>query len=258
MSYQSIPLLAGKPYRLDSPGVLLLIDSPGIAGGIDVQLVRGGQALAVMPNRKAAFRHVGAFDGVILTAEVDTTAGFFISFDDVNLGLSDSSAVSIPQGVSITNPPGAPIPVTFSQQIVPLGSVKINNADAEAVPVVQKVGGSFIVEQKAAASFTVEQKAAAVFTTQAEKLTNIVDHTPAVIGTGAATLLISDATYKRLRVRNASATARVALGGAALTMANAAIILEPGDTWVEDDAAGAAWYAISDTAATDVRVLGIK
>jgi hypothetical protein len=41
-------------------------------------------------------------------------------------------------------------------------------------------------------------------------------------------------------------------------MANAALILEPGDTWAEDDAAGAAWYAVSDIAGADVRVMGVK
>jgi hypothetical protein len=50
----------------------------------------------------------------------------------------------------------------------------------------------------------------------------------------------------------------VAIGGAAVTMANAAIILRPGDIWVEDDAPGAAWYAVADTAGADVRVMGVK
>lgn len=228
MSYQSIPLLAGKPHLLDIPGKLLLIDSPGVAGGVDVQLMRNGQPGQHMPNRKAAFRHVGDFDGVILTSSVDSTVGLFLSFDDVQLGVTDGASVTVPGGVVITNPGNAPVPVTFSQQIVPLGSVAVNNNNASAVPV------------------------------QTQQLGTIVDHSPAVINAGAAQLLINDATYKRLRVRNNSAAAVVAIGGSAVTMANAAIILQPGDTWVEDDAAGAAWYAVSDIAAADVRVMGVK
>lgn len=280
MSYQKIPLLAGKPYQVDIAGTLFLMDTPGVALGVDVALVRNGTPAAIMPNRKAAFRHVGAFDGVMLTSSVDTTVGFFISFDDVQLGVNDGSNVAVPGGVAITNPVGNPIPVTFSQQIVPLGSVEVSNSDAKAIPVVQKAGASFaatvtnnvattgvitntvsttgVITNSDAQAVPVAQKAGTVFATQAEKLTNIVDHAPAVINNGAAQLLINDATYKRLRVKNASASARVAIGGAAVTMANAAIILEPGDVWVEDDAAGASWYAVSDTAATDVRVMGVK
>jgi hypothetical protein len=41
-------------------------------------------------------------------------------------------------------------------------------------------------------------------------------------------------------------------------MAKAAIIIGPGEMWIEDDAAGANWYAISDTAGADLRMLGVK
>lgn len=225
MSYHRIPLQAGVPYRYDTPGQLLLIDSTGNAPGIDVALVRNGSAAVTMPERKTAFRHVGAFDAVILTAPVDAMVGVFLSFDDVQLGFSDSAAVTVPGGVQITNV--EPVPVSFAGTVAPvLGS--LTNTNAQAVP------------------------------TQKQALSNIVDHTPATIGTGAAQLLISEPTYKRLRVKNASASARVALGGSAVTLANAAIILEPGDVWAEDDAAGAGWYAVSDTAGADVRVMGLK
>lgn len=239
MSYKKIPLLAGVPLTLDIPGMLLLIDSTGVAGGVDVQLVRNGTPGTTMPDRKAAFRHVGAFDAVTFTAAVDTTVAAFLSNDDVQLGLNDGSSVKVPDGLKITNEAGEPIPVLFGGTVAPVfGSATVTNDDAAAIPVKQKVG--------------------AVFTVQTEKLTVLADHTPGVINTGAAQLLISDATFKRLRVKNASAVARVAIGGVAVTMANAAIILEPGDMWTEDDAPGAAWYATSDTAAADVRVLGVK
>jgi hypothetical protein len=228
MSYQNIPLLAGVPYQLGIAGKLLLVDSVGAAGAVDIALVRAGTPSATMPARLPGFRLVGDFDGVVLTSAADTVVGLFLSFDDVNLGTNK---------LEISNSADNPVKVLFGGTVTPvLGA--ITNTDAQAVPVVQKLG--------------------AVFTMQAEKLLVLADHAPAIINTGAAQLLISDVTFKRLIVKNASAAARVAIGGAAMTFANAAIILEPGDSWSEDDAAGAAWYATSDIAAADVRVLGVK
>lgn len=92
---------------------------------------------------------------------------------------------------------------------------------------------------------------------QNEKLTTFVHQAAVSVGV-AATALVSDATLKRLYIRNGHATAVVYIGGAGVTTANGAIKLGPGDTWIEEDAAGAAWYAISDTAATNVLVQGMK
>jgi hypothetical protein len=77
------------------------------------------------------------------------------------------------------------------------------------------------------------------------------------VGT-VATLLVSDATFERLHIRNASDTQNIALGGADVTFDNAAVILAPGDSMVEDQAAGAAWHAIADAAGANVRVMGVK
>ncbi len=218
MSYQKIPLLANKPFRLDVPGRVLLIDSPGVGGSVDVALVVNGTPTTTMVGRKTGFKNVAPFDGVILSSPVDTTVTLFLSFEDVNLGVNS---------LEIANSVANPVNVLFGGTVAPVVGT-IANTNAQAIPV------------------------------QIQALAVLVDHAPAVINNGAAQLLINDATYKRLRVKNASVTARVALGGAAVTMANAAIILEPGDTWAEDDAAGAAWYATSDTAAADVRVMGLK
>jgi hypothetical protein len=91
-----------------------------------------------------------------------------------------------------------------------------------------------------------------------QALTVLVDHVPALIDSGAAQLLVSDASLRRLTIRNASETADVALGGESVTLTNAAIVLHPGDMWVESDAAGAPWYAVSSEDNADVRVMGVK
>ena len=43
-----------------------------------------------------------------------------------------------------------------------------------------------------------------------------------------------------------------------MTMANAAIQLKPGEVWLEDDAAVAGWYAVSDTDGVKVQIQGVK
>lgn len=217
MSYKKIPLLAGIPFRLDIPGKLLLIDEVGVAGSVDVEMIESGTAREKMTNRKPGFRIIDRFDGVILTASVNTTVALFLTMEAVELGTNQ---------LEISNSVSNPVNVLFAGTVAPVVG-NITNNNAAAIPV------------------------------QTQQLSTIVEK-PAV-SVGVATIaLVSDATLKRLRIRNNSAAAVVGIGSAAVTMANAAIILQPGDTWIEDDAAGAAWFAISDTAATDVRVSGLK
>lgn len=239
MSYQSIPLLAGRPHRLDIAGRLILIDSVSESGGVDVEiLLAGSSKTTTVPRRKAGFRLVQAYDGVILTSEVDALIGIFLSNEDVQLGVADGAAVSVPQGLAVTNSEDNPIPVAFAGTVSPvLGVVTVDNTSGEAIPIAQVAGTTF--------------------TTEAKPLGSLVNPAPVVVGL-AATALIADATLKRLRIRNGHATAIVALGGAGVTLANAAIQLLPGDVWLEKDAAGAAWFAVSDTVGTPVQVNGVK
>lgn len=93
---------------------------------------------------------------------------------------------------------------------------------------------------------------------QRQALSTITHFAPVVINTGAAQALVSDATQRTLRIRNASASATVYLGGPAVTAANAAIVLAPGALWIEEEAPGAAWFATSDTAGASVAIMGVK
>ncbi len=77
-------------------------------------------------------------------------------------------------------------------------------------------------------------------------LTNVVP----VAATAAITaLLAANAARRSFRVRNLGPDS-VALVGAAGTFADAAIILLIGETWIEREAAAAAWYCICDAAKT--------
>src|SRR5476649_2586884 len=122
MSYQRIPLLAGQPHRLDIAGRLLLIDSVGDSDGVDVEILLAGSSKTnKVPGRKAGFRLVQAYDGVILTSAVNATVGIFLSNDDVQLGVADGAAVSVPNGVEISNK--EPIPVLFGGTVEPVMGV---------------------------------------------------------------------------------------------------------------------------------------
>lgn len=227
MSYYSIPLKAGVPFKQNTSGTLILIDSTGAADGVDVTLTKkNGSDGVKMPGRKTAFRLVEEYDAVTFTSSVDTTVGVFLSTADVQLGFVSGGAVTVPGGVLITNGAGAPVPVNFAGTVAPVVGT-LNNDDAHAVPV------------------------------RKQALSTLVDMAPVSVGT-TATALVSDATLKRITIRNSHATATIAIGGAGVTLANGARQLGPGDMWIEEDAAGAAWYAISDTASVNVQIGGAK
>lgn len=89
-----------------------------------------------------------------------------------------------------------------------------------------------------------------------QALNTIVNLAQVVVGVAAASV-VNDNTLRRLRFRNSHATANIALGGAGVTM-ESPILLGPGQSWIEEDAAGANWYAISDTAGATLAMQGLK
>lgn len=225
-------LAAGVPLAQHLGGRVFYIQRCDAGAVLTVELVSGTEVQRVDnvgKGLKAA--PVGGFLAYKITASVACVVDFVIADGDIDVQFDSETKISNDNtsAVPVRTVAGQPLEVLFAGTVAPvLGSVTVTNSNAAAVPV--------------------QQQALAV----------LVAYAPAVINTGAAQGLVSDATLKRLRIRNASATARIALGAASTTMANAAIILEPGDIWVEDDAAGAAWYATSDTAGADVRIMGLK
>lgn len=92
-----------------------------------------------------------------------------------------------------------------------------------------------------AASMTVAQAAA------------VNDLAVVSVGVAATALCAASAARKGLRFTNAG-TADVYLGGAGVTVAGGAIKIGAGQTWLENEAAPAAWYGISGTAAQSIRI----
>ncbi|MFL6675882.1 MAG: hypothetical protein ACJ8LG_21645 [Massilia sp.] len=93
---------------------------------------------------------------------------------------------------------------------------------------------------------------------QKQAWSTITTFAPVVINTGAAQLLVSDNTQRALRIRNTHPTATIYLGDVNVTAANAALAIGPGQLFLEDEAAGAGWYATADVNGVTVAIQGLK
>ncbi|MFA9273410.1 MAG: hypothetical protein ACEQSE_00930 [Candidatus Aquirickettsiella gammari] len=111
---------------------------------------------------------------------------------------------------------GAVIVTSGTVQTAAGSETKINNTDAQAVPV------------------------------RNQKLATITQGTAAV---GMVQVAINaDTDLKTITVRNNHATAQIAIGLTGVTLTTAAIVLQPNDVWETERMAGASWFAISDIA----------
>lgn len=230
MAYYSIPLKAGVAHVQDVPGSLILVDGIDGAAGVDVTPIVNGSRQVTMPGRKAGFKYRTQYDAVELVAAADCQVRIFLTTNDVTLGFTDGAQVNVIGAVQVTNGTDKRLPVDLAGGTVTVtaDNVGINNTNANAIP------------------------------TRRQALATFVHVNAVAINTGAAQALVSDATLRRVCIRNASASASVAIGGAGVTLANAAIVLGPGDVWTDDESAGAAWFATSDQNGADVRVMGAK
>ncbi|GAC1611089.1 MAG: hypothetical protein NVS3B3_21420 [Aquirhabdus sp.] len=67
----------------------------------------------------------------------------------------------------------------------------------------------------------------------------------AIVGAAIVTVM-NNPSLTRIIFRNAGATGNIYLGGTSLTKANAAIVLEPNEVFIDDMGAAARWCAIAD------------
>lgn len=77
----------------------------------------------------------------------------------------------------------------------------------------------------------------------------IVNDVPVAMTAAAANIVAANTNRVSLRLTNTGANV-VALGAVGITFANGAVLLQPGDTWIEERAANLAWYGICNTALT--------
>jgi hypothetical protein len=228
-NFYQYTLKAGQEVQAGQSGKLIVVDSVVGADGVDITPMFNNGTGRTMPNRKKGFKCWTDYDAVVLKANADCVVSLFLSTSDVSLGFTDGSSVNVAGGVSILNGADARIPVDLAG-----GNVTVN-----------------------AAGVTISNTTAAPVPTKEVRGVTVVDLAAVVVGV-AAVKIVGDATLSGLRIRNNSAANKLALGGAGVTMANAAVILQPGETWVENDVPGANWYGISDAAGADVRAQGVK
>lgn len=210
-----------------------------VYAGVPLQLPYGGSYFLL--SSAGVARKVGiqmTSDGQTSKIMQDMTTGFSlpVKFDAITFYSPVDTVVAFfasPGPVTLGSQDGAAVNVP--------GGVRVTNAAGDPVHV----------------TFSQQIVPLGEVFTQPHPLATFTHVEPVSVGL-VATALISDATQKRLRFRNAHASAVVALGGAGVTLGNAAVQLQPGDVWIEDEAAGASWYAISDTAATPVQIMGLK
>lgn len=81
----------------------------------------------------------------------------------------------------------------------------------------------------------------------------LTDYAPVSVGTSATFLVAASGSRKSVRFYNAG-TSDVFLGSASVTVANGAIKIGPGETYIEQEGAPASWFGVSAAAGQSVRV----
>jgi hypothetical protein len=103
-----------------------------------------------------------------------------------------------------------------------------------------------------ASDFPVRLDRTSIKLTKSSTLANV---TAATVGTTAVSVKAADSNHKSLVFHSpTSNTGTIYLGASGVTTANGGIVLQPGDTWTEEEAAAAAFFAIATAAGQSLRV----
>ena len=157
------------------------------------------------------------FDGVQITSTVDTQVEFIISDGEIDFAFNTDEII-------------------------------IGNDDSKAVPVRVPAGQRLPVSLDTDISIGV--------VSVENNLNVIVDAAPLAVGI-VATTISNDSTLKKLRIKNVSNMAHIAIGGAQVEMGSP-IVLAPGELFIEDDAAGAHLYAVATGENAFLQIQGLK
>ncbi len=224
-------------------------------GDIDVQLSQVGSTIAntnANPVPVAIVSEPGAPFQVTAGADLPVKNGanpFHVTVDgSVNVTGATLTATS----VSINNTSASPVPVLLHASddatAIPVsGTVNIGNAVGSPVPV------SLVSSSDATAipvTLTGSTDSTAIPVQAQPVATTPSDVAAVAVTVGGVTLLAASAGRKAFRVRNAGNGQLAITAASGTTFANAAVVLQPGDMWTENEAPAAAWYAISDAGTT--------
>lgn len=199
-------LTAGQRVKIDTAGRFFLLVDTGAASSIEVKLDLPGQNDELIQQARAGFR------ARLMTARFARV--FLMAAVDcqVEIIISDNDVdFSFRDGAEINATIVGPLPVPVA-----------NDRGSVANPV--NVVGATINDAPATALNNLAQVAC---------------------GPVAAVVKPANVNSRRARFTNFGPDA-VALGGAGITWATRCVVLDPGDTWVEDNAANLAWSAITD------------
>ena len=212
---------AGQPVKLTIGGRLLYIQRSSGGAVLEITFHNGAGTNTVSAVGKG-FKAgpVGGFDTITFKAAQDSTVEFIVTDGDVNAQFDDANTIignDDGQAIPVRIPAGVRLPVDIGGGVVTVtaDNVGINNTAANPVP------------------------------TKPYMAQVITNGAPVAVAAAASALVAADASRRGLRVKNVGANA-VALGGAGITFASAVIVVQPGETWYESEAAGAAWYCTCD------------
>ncbi|RQS84079.1 hypothetical protein [Burkholderia seminalis] len=237
-------LPAGQRMPFKIAGSVLFIQAADQGQNLVVRFFTGNAQSGEVDQVGASFKAKppAAFDGIDMLAPVDTNVTFIIADGDIDLqlpglGVTVNNTGANPVPVSLVSEPGAPVQVAapvgqevnvkvqgtvnVSGATLTATNVGINNTTANPVPVLMQPPGSTPADVGGVA-----------------------------VGTSGAALIAANAARKGLRIRNAGAGQLAITAAVGTTFANAAVVIQPGDTYIERDAPQAAWYAVSDTGTT--------
>jgi len=129
------------------------------------------------------------------------------------------------ENVSISTTDGAQVEVP--------GGVMITNALADPVPVVH-TGTVNLTANYALAN-------------------TVINAEPMTVNDEPVVFLIANANRRGFRILNTGPDS-VAIGGAGLVFSNAVLMLGPGQGYIETNAPGAAWYAVTESGSSNINI----
>lgn len=210
-----IPLSAGVPARQWFKASSVVIASTGAAASVNFTLFGGDQQDA--ESFGDCERLFGIYDPTRIFSGVELTA----PVDCVVELLVSRSRIEVMDGATVT--------ATLSAEQLPL-SVTPTRGDAPANPFY--VTGLTYTDTPAASNANA----------------NAVAVAGAVVLVAAASAGVLERRFTNI------GTDPAALGAAGLTWAQRAVVLNPGDTWVESKGAALAWYGITAGGAASITV----
>lgn len=266
MQNVNLVLKAGVPQRVPVAGNVLMVLSADQGNGLTLDFSSGNAIGATLANMGPGARIApqGGFTGVTVTAAEDGNVSMVITNGDIDVQLSQMAA-TVANGdaaaIPVRTPAGTRLAVDIGGGTVNVtaANVGINNTAANPVPVSLvsepgapvAVNGTVNIGNTAGSPVPVSivNEPGAPFTVTPTQGATVAEVAPVAVA-GAVGALLAAGVRRAFRVRNAGAGLLAIGGNAALTLAQAVIVLNPGDVWEEVLIPQAAWYAISDTGTT--------